>query len=267
METTPKPTSITTTDDFNNSATTNPQSTQLNKLRQWQVHAQPYAMPTEPHKVVFWCSTWGANLTYMVWKYCSALVWPDPSTTTASGDPGISWTELAISFMHWTNKLLPIRIKKDKGYHTLQYDDPQVALLPVKTKSLRVLAENFRWIVKHIQTFSRQKYIPAYKKQGTTSLTRLGFTSYHEGGVSRRPVLPNPDVTYTYITQMLNAMPHDPPYHTEILPLALLPNGSPCQQPNLPEVSKGKQDAFIQHVRYALFRGKPFDTIKHPDAS
>ena len=85
--------------------------------------------------------------------------------------------------------------------------------------------------------------------------------------MSRRPVLPNSDVTYKYITQMLNAMPHDPPYHTEILPLALLSNGSHCQTPNLPEVSKGKQDAFIQHVRYALFRGKPFDTIKHPDAS
>ena len=203
----------------------------------------------------------------MVWKYCSDLVWPDPSTATTPGDPGISWTELAISFMHWSNQFLPIRIKKDKGYHTLQYADPQVSLLPVKAKSLRVLAENFRWIVKHIQTFSRQKFIPVYKKQGTTSLTRLGFTSYQEGGVSRRPTLPNPDVTYQYLAKMLNAMPHDPPYHTDIQPLALLTHDPRCPRPNLPEVSKDKQDAFIQHVRYALFRGKPFDSIKHPDAS
>ena len=50
------------------------------------------------------------------------------------------------------------------------------------------------------------------------------------------------------------------PYHTDIQPPALLPADSLCEWPNLPEVSKAKQDAFIQHVRYALFRGKPFDS-------
>ena len=52
-----------------------------------------------------------------------------------------------------------------------------------------------------------------------------------------------------------------------IQPPALLPVESVCAWPNLPEVSKAKQDAFIQHVRYALFRGKPFDSTQHPDAS
>ena len=34
----------------------------------------------------------------------------------------------------------------------------------------------------------------------------------------------------------------------------------------LPEIPGEKQDAFIQHVRYALFRHKKNDTIRHPNA-
>lgn len=88
----------------------------------------------------------------MVWKYCLSLVWPDHVTPVTPGDPGISWPELVISFMLWSHKMMPVRIKEGKSYLTLAYDDPKVQLLPVKSKSLRVLAENFRWIVKHIHT-------------------------------------------------------------------------------------------------------------------
>lgn len=199
MATTPKSDSTIPDRGQENPQPTDPQSSQLSRLSQWRALGEPFVLPAEPHRVVFGCSTWGANLTYMIWRHCTSLVWPEPSAPVTPGDPGISWTELAISFMHWSNQFLPIRLKSGKGYLTLQYNDPQAQLLPVKSKSLRVLAENFRWIVKHIQTFSRQKLIPVYKKQGTTSLTRLEFTSYHEGGVSRRPTLPNPDVTYKYI--------------------------------------------------------------------
>ena len=182
------------------------------------------------------------------------------------GDPGISWTELAISFMLWSHQHLPIRVKDPKGYRYLQYTDPTVLLLPVKARSVRVLAENFRWIVKHIQTFSRTCLVPRYKKQGTSSLTRLGFTSDNEGGVSRRPRLPNAEVTYTYIHDMLKTMPHNPPFHTDFALPELPSQNDPPPWPNWPEVTASKRDAFVQHVRYALFKKKNFDTICHPDA-
>ena len=87
------------------------------------------------------------------------------------------------SLMLWANRMLPVRVKDGKKNLTLAYTDDKVKLLPLKARSLRVLSESFRWILKHIQTFSRSKVIPAYKKQGTSSLTRLGFTHYHEGGL------------------------------------------------------------------------------------
>ena len=46
-----------------------------------------------------------------------------------------------------------------------------------------------------------------------------------------------------------------------------LPNNpDPPPWPGLPEASRDKQDALIQHVRYVLFRHKDFDTITHPCA-
>ena len=66
---------------------------------------------------------------------------------------------------------------------------------------------------------------------------------------------------------MLKSMPHDPPFHTEIVAPSLPAELSTPEWPALPEVPSIKQDAFIQHVRYALFRKKHFDTIVHPGPS
>lgn len=239
---------------------------QIHKLRTWEPQGEPFATPAEPHRVVFWCSTWGSNITSLVWRFCALLRWLHPDAATQPGDPGISWTELAISFMLWSNRYLPLRVKETKGYKYLDFTDPAAQLLPVKSRSVRVLAENFRWIVKHIQTFSRNNLIPRYKKQGTSSLTRLGFTSDHEGGVSRRPRLPNSEATYSYIHQMLKTMPHNPPFHTDFLAPEIPPQPDPPPWPNWPEVTASKRDAFVQHVRYALFKKKDFDSIRHPDA-
>lgn len=162
---------------------------QIAKLTTWQSRGPQYALPPEPHRVVFWCCTWGTNLCYLVWQFCTKLSWPDPSAPSLPDDPGISSTELAISFMLWLNRMLPVRLKDGSQNVTLDYDDQKVQLLPLKLRSLRVLAERFRWIVKHINTFSRSNIVPSYKKQGTSSLTRLRFTNYHEGGISRRPTL------------------------------------------------------------------------------
>lgn len=201
----------------------------------------------------------------MVWEFCTTLRWPEPTQAPMQNDYGISWTELACSFMLWSNRLLPVRLRHQEFAETVPYHDPKVQLLPVKSRSLRVLAENFRWTVKHLQTFSRTQFIPSYKKQGTSSLTRLGFTPYHEGGISRRPTLPNPVDTYTYLEAMLMNMPHDPPYHTEILPPPLPPDLPHRPWPTWEEIPPQKNEKFLQNMRNALFRKKHYDSVRRPD--
>lgn len=86
----------------------------------------------------------------------------------------------------------------------------KVQMQPLKKGSLRVVADTFRLIVKHVQTFSRSKIMPAYPKQGASSLQKLGFTIYHEGGVACRPILPNADATVDYTHNLVLTIPHEP---------------------------------------------------------
>ena len=109
---------------------------QMQKLREWTVTGNLFVHPGEPHKVVFWCSPWGTNLTRMIWQFCQLLVWPCPDQPPEYGEQGISWTELAFSFMLWSQKILPVKIRDNNRQIYLEYDDPKVALLPSICKSL-----------------------------------------------------------------------------------------------------------------------------------
>ena len=90
------------------------------------------------------------------------LQWPTPESTTSRRDPGISWTELSISFMLWSNRFLPVRIKEAGTNIPVDYNDVRIQLQPVKNRSLRTLSETFRLIIKHIQTFAKIAIIPTY---------------------------------------------------------------------------------------------------------
>lgn len=207
---------------------------------------------------------WGCNYARLVWQFCNLIKWPAETAAPVPKDPGISWTELTVSFMLWAGRLLPIRVSDKTSADILEYNDPKTAVQPTKMKSVRVLSETFRPIVKHIQTFSRAKILPAYKLQGASSLTRLGFSRYHESGVSRRPLLPNPTETYKYMQELVLTIPHNPPFHNEILPLPISTNEQSPTWPEWPEVAMNKREKFTQHIRYYLFRKKSFDLVIHP---
>lgn len=81
----------------------------------------------------------------------------------------ISWVELALSFMLWAGRTLPVKVR-DKGLVIrCELSDARVQMLPLKQGSLGMIAESFRWIVKDIKTFSQTRLIPVYRKQGTSS--------------------------------------------------------------------------------------------------
>lgn len=166
--------------------------------------------------------------------------------------------------MLWSEWTLPVKIPEGDYLIALPLTNPKVQMQPPKKRSLRIKAESFRLIIKHLQTFSRAKFIPAYSKQGRSSLQKLRFTAYHEAGVSRRPVLPNAKATYAFIHDMILMIPHEPPFHTEFPAPMCSENSNPEQWPDWPEMSPSKRDQFTQHIRYALFRKKNLDTIMHP---
>lgn len=59
-------------------------------------------------------------------------------------------------------------------WHAHAHDDDKVRLLPLKNRSLRVISESFRYIVKHIQTFSSSKLSLRTHNQAQQALHALG---------------------------------------------------------------------------------------------
>lgn len=232
-------------------------------FRAWTVDGEHFEQPPEPHCTAFWSCTWGANYARLVWEFCTFLHWPKHQKNTTK-DPGITWVELAISFMLWSGWTLPVKIPVDDIQIAYPLTHEKVQMLPLKKRSLRVVAGTFRLIVKHIQTFSRSKIVPVYKKQGASSLQKLGFTAYHEGGIACRPLFPNAGLTSDYLHNLVLNIAHEPPFHSEI-PVPPIPDSiAPRPWPNWPEVHPSKRDKFIQQMRVHLFRKKNLDEILHP---
>lgn len=237
----------------------------VRSLTQWTISETIYQGPPEPHKVVFWSSTWGINITRLVWQFCQELRWPCPMVPRNKDDSGITWVELAMSFMLWSQRYPPIKIKSDKVWHAYDVTDTKVQMLPLKNRSLRVVSESFRYIVKHIQTFSNTKVIPTYTQQGATSLTRLGFAVDQRCGISRRPYLPNANDVYKWMHEIVLTMPNNPPYHTDIELPAIPSHPNRPTWPDWPEITLSKREQFSRQVRNHMARKKSLDLILWPE--
>ena len=203
----------------------NPFKKHLDHLANWNVQVPLFPHSPEPHRVVFWSSTWGPNITRLVWQFCKEIKWPCPDTPRPADDPGITWTELTLAFMFWSRRHLPIKIREGKVWNAYSLQDDKVRLLPLKSRSLRVVSESCRYIVKHIQTFSATKIMPVYKQQGASSLTRLGFAMDHRSGISRRPTIPHAIAVYKWFETIMLTLPTNPPFCTDLevpeIPIAI----------------------------------------------
>ena len=166
--------------------------------------------------------------------------------------------------MLWAQRYPPIKLKADKVWHAHDIMDPKVQLLPLKNRSMRVICESFRYIVKHLQTFSNTKIVPTYSQQGATSLTRLGFTVDQRCGISRRPHLPNAPDVYKWISDIVLTLPTNPPYHMDFA-LPSIPAICPPQPwPDWPEIPLPQREGFSRLVRNHMARKKSLDLISFP---
>lgn len=83
-------------------------------------------------------------MSRLVWQFLTLLKWLLDTTPRQRGDCGISWEELAFSFMLWSGQQLPVKVRTDKGWRAYPVHDPKVQLLPPAHRSVRNLAESFR---------------------------------------------------------------------------------------------------------------------------
>lgn len=119
-------------------------SNQISKLVQWPIADIVYHQPPEPHQVVFWSSTWGVNITRLVWIFCNQIQWPCPSTPRHKDDTGIRQNWLCL-LCNIHNVIPQSRFGQVKfGLHNECTDPVQMLPTEFPRETYRVVSESFR---------------------------------------------------------------------------------------------------------------------------
>lgn len=108
---------------------------------------------------MLWCCAWGPGHAALVRDFLAQLRSPDVEADDDPQDPGTPWLELAVSYILWSGRRLPIKPKGDKDGQALEFLDARVQLLPNRERWWGAVSESFRWIV-HLLTFGKAHYIP-----------------------------------------------------------------------------------------------------------
>lgn len=106
-------------------------------------------------------------------------------------DFGITWYQLAVHFLLYAGRSLPVWIRhKDKSFAwPYDFDSPEVAIQKPEVKSLWHQAHNFRAVVKNLESSTGRHLYPRYKTTGASTVVRLGFHRSLTGGIASRPNL------------------------------------------------------------------------------
>lgn len=150
------------------------------------------------------------------------MCWPDPDgSRDETYKSGITWHELAISFILQTGLQFPCWIKPPNGscarpYH---FQDPKVLALPTKLRSLREQADALRIIIQYLQGFSSVPLYPKFHKTASSSLVQVGWGRTFAARFSLRPELVNSEDVQKTLQLYASNLGIKPPYH----PLGMVP--------------------------------------------
>lgn len=105
-----------------------------------------------------------------------------------------SWYELVIAFQLDTGFALPVWIyhKGEKLPKPYPFLSTEAQIQKPESRSLWHQANTLRAVVRYLENTLQQPLFPKYKKNGASSLVRMGFHKSLVGGISSRPVLPDP---------------------------------------------------------------------------
>ena len=168
------------------------------------------------HPMVLKSCIWEHRIAHAIWAFAQSIRWPPIEHTPEACDPGITWTELAVSFMLTTGIRLPIWISHTRwNIEALDPTDQRIQVLPSHKRSLKLQAEAFRLILRHIEHFAKICLISKYKLQDAKSLERLGFKRQICGCMPYRPIVLKAKETMQAIVSYQSESHQNPSYHTD----------------------------------------------------
>eukprot|EP00438_Fugacium_kawagutii_P034410 Skav207745 [mRNA] locus=scaffold362:495056:499741:- [translate_table: standard] len=156
----------------------------------WAV-AAPLPALSPPCRDYLRHSAWGADLAHSFVHWLTLLIWPDHDHGPLQQPTGFSWTEMAVAFMVWWRRLLPVLRPAASSGDVVLFAH---SLLEAKERgiTLKELTNTAYRLLDHVQALCPDQLTPGVDRKRCTSLRTLG-AKHVAMGWSRRPVVPLQD--------------------------------------------------------------------------
>ena len=181
-------------------------------LQQWSVPQPWISQPNGLSQLSVCC--WGLSLTSLLVRWMGDCVWPIDGLAQPD-DPGITWHELFVSWVHFSGFLMPVRRSSGSDEYLQPIDTAVDVELYQTTFGEQV--STFLVCVTQVGKLLGYDLWPPNCKGNAKSLYRLGSCQHH-GGFTVRPVIPHQrqvvDIMSRYVRthERFDTMP-DLPFH------------------------------------------------------
>jgi len=130
---------------------------------------------------------WGHDVATMTVRWLAQFVWPNDDDGPLHKSTGISWVELAISWMIYNKSYLPVKRACVTGHCVLvpaNFGQAQEHKI-----TMSELGTNMKYVFDNIAALVPQPLIPQVVKKKVGSLYQLGYKQFTQGW-SKRPEVP-----------------------------------------------------------------------------
>ena len=191
-------------------------------LMQWKIQENIWKFDSPLETIIAQACPAVAHTAIRVWSFLQKLHWHHPEHNRVPNDWGISWYELVIAFQLDTGFALPVWIyhKDEKLPKPYPFLSEESQIQKPDSRSLWHQANTLRAVVRYLENTLQQslfpKLFPKYKKTGASSLVRMGFHKSLVGGISSRPVLPDPAAVIEIVKNYSSLPNQSYPHHVRL---------------------------------------------------
>lgn len=140
---------------------------------------------------------WGGPFCNLVFKWMNLVEWPQ-SPDISTGDPGVSWMELALSFVAWSQVVVPLKRMRPRSKGEYLQTFSSWSQMELHKVGLGELSNTFSILISQIRRLHGYDPCPARSHGFVKSVFLLG-SRVQSYGVRQRPAFPKQAVISAYL--------------------------------------------------------------------
>ena len=169
-------------------------------FRGWKVHQPHFAAPDADLQFLR-LSMFDEELAVSTYRWIKALKWPSDESGPLNKDVGISWVELALSWIHTNGTYLPI-VRPDASKEKYLFWPRNDTDLADHGSSYTEQGNMLQKLVENTCALIPEKVWPSQTRKKVSSIYVLGGGKYHQGLV-RRPEVPQQEQMMSSLDQVI----------------------------------------------------------------